>query len=488
MTTDTAFRLALAALGRNRLQTGLTMLGIAIGVGAVLAMVALGSGAQAAIADQVMAAGANVITITAGNYRMKQEDGGGGVVDHQAARFERRPLRPDIVLVRHPENDPMEKHDHATAKQRLGDAMAGLGAAATLTAEDAAAIRAEVDGVQYVAVGIHENARIIAPTGKRWMTRLHGTSTQMPLIRRAWIWQHGAFFGERDERDAAQVMVLGTVAAARLFGAGVNPVGQTVQLWNQPFRVVGVAAGSTWTAAGAVGDDQFDAVYVPYTTVLRLLNLTRLNTITVTSASVGQISGVAKAVTELLRVRHGIIERMADDFTVKTQAREALAKGLSPDVARAVTGNLPGLEQVTLEELTQTLERSSRTMTALLAGIAAVSLVVGGIGIMNIMLLSVTERTREIGTRIAVGARERDVLLQFLVEAVALSLAGGVAGIVLGAGAAAIMARAFQWAVIVPPGAVLLAFGMAAVTGVFFGFYPARQASRLNPIDALRYE
>jgi ABC-type antimicrobial peptide transport system permease subunit len=241
--------------------------------------------------------------------------------------------------------------------------------------------------------------------------------------------------------------------------------------------------------APAPGDDQFDAVYIPFSTVHRLLNLSKLNDITITAASTGDVTRVMAEVTKLLRQRHRITEERPDDFTVTTQARQALAKGgMRADVARAVVGNVGGLEKVTLEQLSKTLDRATRTMTALLAGIAAVSLLVGGIGIMNIMLLSVTERTREIGIRRAVGARARDVRSQFILEAVALSLAGGVIGILAGLVAARGLSQYLRWSTTISPGAVLLSVGVAAAVGIFFGWYPAKQAARLDPIQSLRYE
>src|SRR5262249_7173358 len=201
------------------------------------------------------------------------------------------------------------------------------------------------------------------------------------------------------------------------------------------------------------------------------------------------VSRIMSDVTKLLRVRHRITDEKPDDFTVTTQARQALARGgMRPDVARAVVGNVSGLEKVTLEQLRKTPERATRTMTALLAGVASVSLIVGGIGIMNIMLLSVTERTREIGVRRAVGARARDVRSQFLLEAVALSLGGGVAGICLGLVAAGGLARYLKWSTTISPVAVLISVGIAAAVGIFFGWYPARQAASLDPIQSLRYE
>src|SRR5262249_52879603 len=275
----------------------------------------------------------------------------------------------------------------------------------------------------------------------------------------------GRFFSSGEQSRAQQVVVLGTVAADRLFGSE-NPVGRDVLIWKQPFRVVGVVTTTSWMVAPAPGDDQFDAVYIPFRTVHRLLNLAKLNDITITAASTGDVSRIMANVTKLLRTRHGISDEKPDDFTVTTQARQALGKGgMRPDVARAVVGNVSGLEKVTLEQLAKTLDRATRTMTALLAGIAAVSLIVGGIGIMNIMLLSVTERTREIGVRRAVGARARDIRSQFVLEAMTLSVSGGVVGVCLGLAAAAGLSRYLRWSTTISPAAVVVSVGVAAAVG-----------------------
>ena len=502
MTIASSLTIALRALSRNKLQTALTTIGMTIGVATVLTMIALGTGAEAAIEQQVRAAGMNLIVVTAGNYKAKTEDDGGGVVDHQAA-IGSQPSAPvgapsarshrssaishDVVLAGfHPEDDPMEKHDHPTARQRLGDVEAGLGAAATLTPDDADAIR-RLRGVQFVSEGIHENVHAIAGD-RKWFTRLHGGDVELPSIRRSWTFTGGRFFTAREQSRLARVVVLGAFAAVKLFG-DVNPIGRQILLWKQPFQVVGVVGSGSWMVAPSAGDDQFDAVYVPFTTIHTLLNLSKLNDITITAASTGEVTRVSKDVTELLRARHRIGMKDPDDFTVATQARQSLARGgLRPDVARAVVGNVGGLEKVTLEQLGRTLDRATRTMTALLGSIAAVSLLVGGIGIMNIMLLSVTERTREIGIRRAVGARAGDVLRQFLAEAIALSVIGGLAGIALGAAAAGAIAQMLKWSASISPAAVALSFAVAAAVGVFFGYYPARQASRLDPIESLRYE
>ena len=482
---DSALTSALRALRRNRLQTALTICGMTIGVAAVLAMIAIGTGARTAIEDQIRAAGMNLIIVTAGNYKVKTtDDFGGGAVEPSAALRILSFLEP--TLLAHPEDDPMEKHDHPTAKQRLGDSEAGLGSAATLMSSDADAIRS-IRGVQYVAEGIHQNVH--AKNGaKRWFTRLHGTDEQLPIIRRAWVFSRGRFFSAREQSKSDQVIVLGSVAAERLFGSD-DPIGRDVTIWNQPFRVVGVVTTTSWMIAPAAGDDQFDAVYIPFSTMHRLLNLTKLNDITITAASTGEVTRIMTEVTALLRARHRIADNAPDDFTVTTQARQALARGgLRPDVARAVVGNVSGLEKVTLEQLGRTLDRATGTMALLLAAIAAVSLLVGGIGIMNVMLLSITDRTREIGIRRAVGARARDVRSQFVLEAMALSLAGGVMGVTLGLAAAAGLSRYLKWSTTVSPQAVLLSVGVAAAVGIFFGWFPARRAAALDPIQSLRRE
>jgi len=482
---------ALKALGRNRLQTSLTMLGIAVGVATVLAMMAVGAGAQRSIEQQVRAAGLNQITIRAGNWRPRVTDSDEAVAHQGDARESlRHPLDrlSDVLPIAfHPEDDPMEKHDHPTARQRLGDLEAGLGSAATMTFDDAEAIR-QLPGVQYVAGGIHENVRVHLDA-KRWFTRMHGTDVMMPSIKRAWTFTSGRFFTAREQDRASQVVVLGQVVADKLFGANASPVGREVMLWNQNFEVVGVVTSATWVVQPAPGDDQFDAVYMPYTTTQRLLNLSKLNDITVTAESSGDLSRLSREITKLLRVRHGIGDNDPDDFTLITQATKALTTGgLPPSVARAVASNVAELEKVTLEQLALTMERASRTMTWLLAAVAAVSLLVGGIGIMNITLLSVTERTREIGLRMAVGARGKDVMRQFLFEAVVISAAGGLVGIIVGVIASIGIARTLQWSTVVSPLSVVLAFGIATAVGVFFGWYPARRAARLDPIVALRRE
>jgi putative ABC transport system permease protein len=483
----TSWLMALRSLRRNKLQTALTMLGMTIGVATVLTMIALGSGAQRAIQDQVKAAGMNMLVVTAGNYQAPKEKPPDDAIEMGALRGSDTIGKPHLQLAAfHEEDDPFAVHDHPTARQRLGDSEAGLGSAATLTIADANEIR-KISSVQYVCGGVHMNSHV-ANGDTRWFTRVHGDDSSLPNIRRSWTFQHGDFFSEREERRNEQVIVLGTIAAAKLFGTD-NPVGKTITVWKQPFKVVGVVTSSSWMVNPAEGDDQFDAVYIPLTTLQHLLNLSKLNDITITTQSTGDVTRVAGTVTNLLRKRHHIGPDSPDDFTVASQAAKALSSGgLRPDVAVAVTGNVDGLEKVTLDQLGKTLDKSSRTMSALLASIATVSLIVGGIGIMNIMLLSVTERTREIGIRRAVGARAQEVLLQFILESVTLSVAGGLFGILIGVVAAVAISKSVQWSTSISTMAILLSFGVSAAIGIFFGYYPAREASRVAPLTSLRFE
>ena len=397
-------RIALKALNRNKMRTMLTMLGMIIGVGAVITMVALGKGAQTTIEEQVKAAGTNMINVNAGNFSQ------GGV--------------------------------------RQGQGMSN-----TLMADDAEAIK-QLPGVQYVAAGANSRGQVIAGN-QNWSTGIQGTEVDLPLIR-SWPMKYGAFFTQQDVNSAAKVAVLGSVVADTLFGPEMDPTGQMIRIRNQPFKVIGVMASK---GQSAMGQDQDDTIFVPYTTVQKKLSgQQHINNITV-SATTPETAPVAAAISELLRTRHKLMPGDPDDFMVRT-----------------------------LEEMASVRSETARTMGTLLAAIAGVSLLVGGIGIMNIMLVSVTERTREIGLRMAIGARGKDVLLQFLVEAVVLSLFGGIIGIAFGFGLAAAAEEFLQWPTTIPPNAIGMAFGFAAATGVFFGFYPARKAARLDPIEALRFE
>jgi putative ABC transport system permease protein len=398
-------RIALKALNRNKMRTILTMLGMIIGVGAVITMVALGTGARTTIEDRVKSAGTNMIMVNAGNFAS------GGV--------------------------------------RMGQ-----GNATTMTPEDAAIIKA-IPGVQYAAAGANSRSQVIAGN-QNWSTNVQGTDVDLPLIR-SWPTKYGSFFTAADVTGAQKVAVLGTVVSDTLFGPDEDPTGQIIRLRSQPFKVIGVMASK---GQSAMGQDQDDTIFTPYTTVMKKLQgQQNINNITVSAASAEQIQDVAESIRVALRTSHKIVPGDADDFMVRT-----------------------------LEEMASVQTETTKTMTTLLASIAGVSLLVGGIGIMNIMLVSVTERTREIGLRMAIGARGKDVLLQFLVEAIVISLIGGIIGIGLGFGLSAAVQKFMQWPAVISPNAVALAFGFAGVTGVFFGFYPARKAAGLDPIEALRFE
>jgi putative ABC transport system permease protein len=337
----------------------------------------------------------------------------------------------------------------------VGGVRLGQGARATLTSADAEAIAREVAGVAAVSPGASTRAQVVSATGN-WSTQIQGTSADISTIR-DWSLESGSFFTDADVARAAKVALLGATVRDQLFGSGVDPTGETLRISNQPFVVSGVLASK---GQSAVGQDQDDTVIVPYTTVQKkLTGATWLTNITVAAASEQQIAEVADAITTLLRQRHRLAPGEPDDFNVRT-----------------------------LEEMTSVLTSTTNTMTWLLASLAAVSLIVGGIGVMNIMLVSVTERTKEIGLRMSIGARKRDVLRQFLIESLTLSLVGGLAGIVLGIGASFGISHVLAWNTRVSIVSILLSFGCAAAIGGFFGLYPARRAAALSPIDALRYE
>ena len=324
----------------------------------------------------------------------------------------------------------------------------------TITDDDVAAVRAECPAVAYVTP-VSRSAAQVVNGALNWGTQVQGVGVEWPFVK-SWNVEKGAFFGESDVRAAAKVCILGATVANSLF-EGQDPVGQSVRIKNFPFRVIGVLEAK---GGNSMGQDQDDVVVAPYTTVMRLLKKT--TKIDMFMASAVSRSSVDEAQTEieaLLRQRHRIGPGQDSDFMIRSQ-----------------------------QEIAQTADQTSKTLSTLLASAASISLLVGGIGIMNIMLVSVTERTREIGIRMAIGAKGRDVLTQFLIEALTLSIAGGAVGVTLGVAASRILAWKAGWPILLSPGAIALAFGFSAAIGVFFGFYPARKAARLDPIEALRYE
>jgi putative ABC transport system permease protein len=406
MTVTNATRIALHALGRNKLRSSLTALGIIIGVGSLIALLAIGHGARAQVEAQVASLGENVIQVSAGS------------ISKSAVKL-------------------------------------GLGTSGALTVENAQAIREEIPDAVAVSPEVKIKTQIVSGN-RNWSSEVYGESGEYFTIRR-WDVSDGEIFTEQDERGATKVAVIGSLAAEELFGEE-DPIGETIRIRNVPFIVIGVLKSKGMSASGS---EQDDSIIIPITTAIRQLTGKQagLRRIYVQAASLEALPGVEKKVTDLLRQRHHVEAGSDDDFKVKSQL-----------------------------EIAESATATARTMTILLALIASVSLVVGGIGIMNIMLVSVTERTREIGIRMAIGAHRRDILRQFLIEAVTLSALGGVIGIAVGSGAARTLTALAEWPTLISPDAVLIAFVFSAVVGIFFGFYPARKASRLDPIEALRYE
>ena len=405
-----ALRIALRSLRVNKLRTALTMLGIMIGVGAVIAMVSVGTGAQIRVAEQIQSLGSNLIIVLPGSRN--------------------------------------------TAGLRLGQ-----GSQVTITEDDALAIAREIPIVQAVAPALRGNAQVVYGN-LNWWTTITGVTADF-FEARDWPLEGGRPIVREDVDGAAKVALVGQTAALNLFGES-DPLGEIIRIKKVPFTVVGVLSRkgqTTW------GQDQDDVIVIPLSTAKKkVLGASQANSRSVHAISIKvhtdeDMSEAEAQVRTLLRDRHRLQPYQEDDFWIRN-----------------------------LSEVLQTQEEASAVLTYLLAAIASVSLLVGGIGIMNIMLVSVTERTREIGLRMAVGARARDILTQFLVEAVTLSLIGGVIGIILGIGGSNAISALAEWRTVLAPSAIVVAFGFAAAIGIFFGFYPARKASRLDPIEALRYE
>jgi putative ABC transport system permease protein len=400
---------ALEALRANKLRAALTMLGVIIGVAAVITMVAVGTGARVRVTEQIQSLGSNLLLLLSGSITS------GGV--------------------------------------RLGQ-----GTQLTITEDDALAIQREIRSVQAAAPSIRGSGQVVAGN-LNWSTIVQGITPEFLEVREWPV--NGRQLTREDEDTAAKVALLGQTVVQNLFGSA-DPLGQVIRIQNVPFTVVGVLKRKGQNAWGL---DQDDIVLIPLSTAKkRVMGISQANAravgaITIKVRDASLMRAAEDQIRELLRQRHRLQPHQEDDFWLRN-----------------------------LSEIVQIQEIASRVLAILLASIASVSLVVGGIGIMNIMLVSVTERTREIGLRMAVGARSRDILTQFLVEAMTLSLLGGVIGVAFGLAGSWAVAYLAQWDTMIRPEAILIAFAFAGGVGIFFGFYPARKASRLDPIEALRYE
>jgi putative ABC transport system permease protein len=400
---------ALRALLRNKLRSFLTTLGIVIGVGAVIAMMAIGAGAKAQVEQAFAAMGTNVLIVLPGSTSTSGVRG-------------------------------------------------GFGSMPTLTWDDLAALRAEVATVKRAAPALRASLPVVSED-QNWTTGVTGTSPEYFDIR-SWPIALGSGFTQADVDGGAKVIVLGQTVVDKLYGPHADPVGQMVRVGSTPFQVVGVAARK---GQSATGQDYDDAAFVPYTTFAHKvqggLGKYLPGQIMVEATGADTTSRAQQDITALLRDRHHLAPGDDDDFSIRN-----------------------------LSEIADARQQGTQTMTLLLASVAAVSLLVGGIGIMNIMLVSVTERTREIGIRMAVGAEPHHILTQFLIEALALSVAGGLIGVAGGIGTAAWLASRFRWPVLLQPNVIAVSVGFSALVGIAFGMYPARKASQLDPIDALRFE
>jgi putative ABC transport system permease protein len=403
-----AAKVAYRSLRANKMRSALTMLGMIIGVAAVIAMVAVGAGANERIAAQIASIGSNLILVIPGSTTS-------------------------------------------------GGLRSGFGGTPTLTMSDYKAINKELSAVRYAAATTRSAAPVVYGN-MNWSTIIQGVTPEYFAIRE-WVLAEGRTFGPEDVEGSTKVAVLGQTVSQNLFG-GESPIGKIVRIKKVPFTVMGVLEAK---GQSMQGQDQDDTVVVPITTAQKkLFGTTHIGTvgaILVQATDADSIQQAESQTVDLIRQRHRIGRGQDDDFSVRN-----------------------------LSEMLSVAEASTRVMSLLLGAIASVSLLVGGIGIMNIMLVSVTERTREIGIRMAVGAREKDILLQFLIEAVVLALTGGVIGILTGIGGSKLISYFAGWSTVVLPGAIVMAFGFSAAVGIFFGFYPARKASRMDPIEALRYE
>jgi len=404
MKQTTLLKVASQSILKNKMRTLLTMLGIVIGVGAVIVMVAVGNGAQTMIKQQISSLGTNLIIVMPGS----------GTV---------------------------------------GGASQGAGTFNKLTVADAEKLKRDATMLSAVSPVVSTRTQVIGGSGN-WRTSINGVSTDFLTIR-DWSVTSGSFFDDADVKAGRKIAVIGATVANNLF-AGADPVGAQIQIGHVPFTITGVLAAKGQNAGG---QDQDDVILMPYSTAQnRLSGNVRIGQILASATNADDIAAAQEEIKGIMRESHRL-DGADDDFTVRNQT----------EIAQAATS-------------------TTKVMSGLLAAIASISLLVGGIGIMNIMLVSVTERTREIGIRMAIGARGSDVLTQFLVESVAMSVLGGLVGLAAGYGGAALLGHITGWTTATPPSAVAIAVGFSAAVGVFFGFYPARKAAGLNPIQALRYE
>lgn len=405
MNLSATLRLALDALFRNRARSLMTMLGVIIGVAAVIVTVAIGAGARESVQAKINSLGSNMLVVLPGSVTS-------------------------------------------------GGARSGYGGASTLTAEDGMAI-AQLPSVAAVSPSITVRSQAVAGENN-WQTTVTGVAPTFTFIR-SWPLATGTFFSQNDVLSAAKVCVLGQTVVANLFPGGASPLGQTVLIKGVPFTVVGTLGA---LGQSGVGQDQDDTILVPYTSAMqRLTGQTTVNTLLVSAVDAQHVPAAQDAVTSLLEQRHHIVAPQQDDFSVRN-----------------------------LQDIAAAASSTGAVMEFLLAGVAAVSLIVGGIGIMNIMMVSVTERTREIGLRLAVGARARVILNQFLTESIVLSTTGGLIGVACGLAGTVLVALLARWPMTIPPAWIAFSVLFSAMVGVFFGYYPARKASNLRPIEALRFE
>jgi putative ABC transport system permease protein len=401
-------RVALRALRRNKLRAFLTMLGIIIGVGAVIAMVAIGQGSKKSIQDQLATMGSNMLTIRPNS---NQTPGGGARIDASNVQ--------------------------------------------SLTLDDIKAMQTQAQYINAVSPAVQSRGQVIN-AAMNWPTTIQGVSPDFLTIRN-WPLKSGTSFSNEDVNSAAKVCLVGQTVVDNIFDPSDDPVGKTIRFNKIPFKIIGVLSEK---GQNAFGQDQDDIILAPYTTVQkRILAITYIQTIYASAINEESSAAATQELSQILRTTHKLNSNDQDDFTVRTQA-----------------------------ELISTFTSTSQLLTVLLAAIAGISLLVGGIGIMNIMYVSVTERTKEIGLRMSIGARGIDILLQFLIEAIVISITGGIIGVLFGIISSKLITAILSWPTMVSQSSIILSFIVCAVTGIFFGYYPAQKASRLDPIEALRYE